>query len=1069
MNNHQNLSPEELLIGEINKKYKTWRFLFYLVGLPTFFCFLAIVNGGTELWGGFFFYALFILLPATLVLFIVQIYYKEKLTKLATKNLGKKVVGFFSNILSPKPVVIQQNKDSQDDKGSPFLKRAKIFLEDEEFIKANEYTEKALDLNPELGEAYLLKILIEYKSSNISNLLTKLSIKELESNKNFIKATKYGSQSFLESLENELEPFRDKQDLEIKQKDAEAKLINAIDKSSISNLNEAIENAKPFIFSNKEKLILQANKRINELNEISVYDEAIRLLNNGTLDDLYEQFEKLKALKQTEEIKRAIENYQSKIVELKNSYYQNSISKIESNKISELTFSLDLLKQISPFKDSEDKILSIQRKISEIRKINRTKFIKFFSILTPISIIFAILLNTFALSTYVISFMTNGGSLVPPISANFNEEIEEPISNKVGYTFDGWYREQETLNEFIFDRMPASNLTLYAKWTVNQYTITFETNGGSNIASITGNYGDAVSAPNNPTKEGYTFNGWYANSNLTQSTTVPTTMPAQNLTIYAKWTINQYTITFDTNGGNAIQTQTNNYNATLNLPTPTKLGHSFAGWFTDVDLSQAATTTMPAQNLTIYAKWTINQYQITFVISPETNKLDNITFFNDEKIINTYFSSSFNFSGALTSSGRVIMWGNNESGQLGIGSLSNPFYPVDITNKFALNNQDRIISLSLGYNHSSAVTSTGRVFMWGGNEYSQLGEGTSNNTNIPVEITEEFTLPFGDKITSLSLGGRYSSALSSLGKIFTWGWNQNGRLGNEFSSNVSSPTEITSRFSLTTGEKIYSIHLSTGGHSAALTSNNRLFMWGNNQYGNIDNSQFANKLTPIDITSSVSNKSIISVSLGTSHSAALTSDNKVITWGRNNAGQLGIGGTSSERGKKYVVSSSRLNYQNITSISLIGSIYSALSSTGQIFIWGENSQGQLADGTLSNSSYPLEVIHNFNIFAKDKIISIGNCFSALTYSGRLFTWGFNSPILLSNGEVTNIKFLKEISLIQKETYFLDFESNIDDYYPNKTGYSFAGWYLDEEGNNEVSFDRMAAQNLTLYAKWIIDV
>ena len=214
---------------------------------------------------------------------------------------------------------------------------------------------------------------------------------------------------------------------------------------------------------------------------------------------------------------------------------------------------------------------------------------------------------------YTITFNTNGGDSIQSQTKNYNASLSIPTPAQVGHSFAGWFTDVGLTQTFTLTNMPAQNFTLYAKWTINQYTITFNTNGGSSVSTITGNYGDSFSSPNDPTKEGYTFNGWYANASLTQITIIPTAIPAQNLTLYAKWTINQYTITFYTNGGNTIQTQENNYNATLSIPTLTKVGHSFAGWFADVGLTQTFTlTNMPAQNLTLYAKWTINQSTITF-------------------------------------------------------------------------------------------------------------------------------------------------------------------------------------------------------------------------------------------------------------------------------------------------------------------------------------------------------------------------------------------------------------------------------------------------------------------------
>ena len=158
--------------------------------------------------------------------------------------------------------------------------------------------------------------------------------------------------------------------------------------------------------------------------------------------------------------------------------------------------------------------------------------------------------------------------------------------------------------------MPAVNTNITATWTANEYTITFDTNGGSAVSSITQDYNSVVTKPANPTRTGYTFAGW--------TPSVPANMPAENITLTANWTINQYTITFDTDGGSAVDAITQNYNTTVTAPSnPTKEGYTFNGWDTTIP------TTMPAENKTITAKWTAIEYTITYVLDDGTNALSN--------------------------------------------------------------------------------------------------------------------------------------------------------------------------------------------------------------------------------------------------------------------------------------------------------------------------------------------------------------------------------------------------------------------------------------------------------------
>ena len=158
-----------------------------------------------------------------------------------------------------------------------------------------------------------------------------------------------------------------------------------------------------------------------------------------------------------------------------------------------------------------------------------------------------------------------------------------------GCTFGGWNKADGTAWDYASDKV-TDNITLYAKWAANTYTITFDTAGGSEIAPITQDYGTVITAPEAPTREGYTFIGW--------DKEIPTTMPAENMTVTAQWKINRYTITFDTNGGSEIAPITQDYGTAITAPAdPTREGYTFIGWDTEIP------TTMPAENITLKAKW----------------------------------------------------------------------------------------------------------------------------------------------------------------------------------------------------------------------------------------------------------------------------------------------------------------------------------------------------------------------------------------------------------------------------------------------------------------------------------
>ena len=205
---------------------------------------------------------------------------------------------------------------------------------------------------------------------------------------------------------------------------------------------------------------------------------------------------------------------------------------------------------------------------------------------------------------YTIYFDTAGGSDIGHITQDYGTAITAPAApTKTGYTFIGWEPELPAT-------MPAKVMTVTAQWSINQYTITFDTDGGSEVAPITQDYGTAITAPAAPTREGYTFTGW--------DKTIPATMPAGDMTITAQWTVNQYTITYDLDGGTAEgnpDTYTVETDA-FTLKNPTRPGYTFTGWSgTGLTGEDNLTVTIPkgsTGNRSYTAHWSLNTYSITY-------------------------------------------------------------------------------------------------------------------------------------------------------------------------------------------------------------------------------------------------------------------------------------------------------------------------------------------------------------------------------------------------------------------------------------------------------------------------
>ncbi len=216
--------------------------------------------------------------------------------------------------------------------------------------------------------------------------------------------------------------------------------------------------------------------------------------------------------------------------------------------------------------------------------------------------------------SYTVSFISNNGTTVEDLTVDEGAVATAPGAlTLTGYTFDGWYTDSTFQNRFSFATPVESNLTLYAKWMRNSYTVSFNSNGGSAVASQTVEYNDTATLPAAPTRNGHMFAGWYTTAGLGTAYNFSTGVSA-NLTLYAKWTA-VYTVSFDSNGGSAVANQTVESGGNADEPAaPTMDGYTFAGWYSDALLQEAYSFTNREvnANLTLYAKWTFNSYTVSF-------------------------------------------------------------------------------------------------------------------------------------------------------------------------------------------------------------------------------------------------------------------------------------------------------------------------------------------------------------------------------------------------------------------------------------------------------------------------
>lgn len=330
----------------------------------------------------------------------------------------------------------------------------------------------------------------------------------------------------------------------------------------------------------------------------------------------------------------------------------------------------------------------------------------------------------------------------------------------------------------------------------------------------------------------------------------------------------------------------------------------------------------------------------------------------------------------LTDSGGVKCWGGNGAGQLGDGTTKNKPIPVDVNGL-----DSGVTAIAVGTWHTCALTNGGGVKCWGKNEYSQLGDGTATNQSIPVDV-----MSLDSGVVAIAAGGGHTCALTRDGGVRCWGLNFNGQLGDGTAGNQKwLPVNV---IGLSSGV----VAITAGdAHTCALTTNGGVKCWGYNNAGQLGDGTTVDKVTPMIVVGLGSG--IAAITTGVGHTCALTDSGGVKCWGFNNYGQLGDGTTGDNK-------SLPVNVVGLASgVAAITAGYGhtcALTSGGGVKCWGRNNTGQLGDGTTGNDRpNPVDVTGLGNGVVA---IAAGNSHTcALTSGGGVKCWGRNNTGQLGNG------------------------------------------------------------------------
>lgn len=334
----------------------------------------------------------------------------------------------------------------------------------------------------------------------------------------------------------------------------------------------------------------------------------------------------------------------------------------------------------------------------------------------------------------------------------------------------------------------------------------------------------------------------------------------------------------------------------------------------------------------------------------------------------------------LTDKNQVMSAGDNRYGQLGDGTQINRANLVDITSKFA---GEKIIDVFCDTYSSAAVSESGKLFTWGYNYYGQLGDGSTDISMVPQDISLKIN---NEKVKKLSFSSN-PIVITEDDNIYSWGSNFAGQVGNGNTTNQTSPVNITSIFN---GDRPKEIATS-GSHSIALTESDKVLTWGNNYRGKLGNNSTTNSLVPIDITNNFAGQTISKVYNGSDNSGAISESGELFTWGDGRNGKIGDGTTNDSYLPKNITY--QFGGEKITDFDIFISNAGTITESGKIFTWGLNNFGQLGDGSLNSSSNPVEITQNFPNNLNQISFEVGSSqMSLLNSNGMLYVWGNNSPV-----------------------------------------------------------------------------
>ena len=333
-------------------------------------------------------------------------------------------------------------------------------------------------------------------------------------------------------------------------------------------------------------------------------------------------------------------------------------------------------------------------------------------------------------------------------------------------------------------------------------------------------------------------------------------------------------------------------------------------------------------------------------------------------------------------SGRLYCWGNDTFGELGNGGdAENTSTPTQVAG-----NATNWTSVDAGGAHTCALRTTGRLYCWGRDTFGQLGDGApiDDDQTTPTEVAGNVTT-----WASVSAGGLYTCARRTSGRLFCWGTDSSGQLGNGPTA-TDQPAPVPVAGNLTTWSSV-SVG-PAGGHTCGRRTSGRLFCWGSDSDGKLGNGGAdVDAAVPVQVAGGRTDWA--SVSVGYFHTCGLRTSGRLFCWGDDSAGELGDGGTPTDASKPVQVFGGLTTWTSVSA----GAYYTCgRRRSGQLWCWGYDGQGQVGDGSPAANRYlPFLVFGGATDWIGPTAGYDHAC--ARTTSGRAYCWGSDNAGALGDG------------------------------------------------------------------------